>query len=153
MPVINYSMTYKGYFKPRNPSKYKGDPTNIIYRSRWEAKFMNYLDNHPDVLQWASEELAIPYRSPVDGKVHRYFPDFIVRKRSPQGIIETLLVEIKPADQTREPVKKKTINKAYINEVMTWGVNQAKWKAAKEYCEDRKWKFLILTEKELNIKW
>lgn len=146
-------MTYKGYFKPRNPSKYKGDPTNIIYRSRWEAKFMNYLDNHPDVLQWASEELAIPYRSPVDGKVHRYFPDFIVRKRSPQGIIETLLVEIKPADQTREPVKKKTINKAYINEVMTWGVNQAKWKAAKEYCEDRKWKFLILTEKELNIKW
>lgn len=146
-------MTYKGYFKPRNPSKYKGDPTNIIYRSRWEAKFMNYLDNHPDVLQWASEELAIPYRSPVDGKVHRYFPDFIVRKKSPQGIIETLLVEIKPADQTREPVKKKTINKAYINEVMTWGVNQAKWKAAKEYCEDRKWKFLILTEKELNIKW
>lgn len=146
-------MTYKGYFKPRNPSKYKGDPTNIIYRSRWEAKFMNYLDSHPDVLQWASEELVIPYRSPVDGKVHRYFPDFIVRKRSPEGIIETLLVEIKPADQTREPVKKKTINKAYINEVMTWGVNQAKWKAAKEYCEDRKWKFLILTEKELNIKW
>lgn len=146
-------MAYKGYFKPRNPSKYKGDPTNIIYRSRWESKFMNYLDSHPDVLQWASEELIIPYRSPVDGKMHRYFPDFIVRKKNPQGIIETLLVEIKPAQQTKEPVKKKTINKAYINEVMTWGINQAKWKAAKEYCEERKWKFLILTEKELNIKW
>lgn len=146
-------MAYKGYFKPRNPSKYKGDPTNIIYRSRWESKFMNYLDTHPDVLQWASEELIIPYRSPVDGKMHRYFPDFVVRKRNPQGIIETLLVEIKPAVQTKEPIKKKTINKAYINEVMTWGVNQAKWKAAKEYCEERKWKFLILTEKELNIKW
>ena len=146
-------MAYKGYFKPRNPSKYKGDPTNIIYRSRWESKFMNYLDTHPDVLQWASEELIIPYRSPVDGKMHRYFPDFTVKKRNPQGIIETLLVEIKPAVQTKEPIKKKTINKAYINEVMTWGVNQAKWKAAKEYCEERKWKFLILTEKELNIKW
>lgn len=146
-------MAYKGYFKPRNPSKYKGDPTNIIYRSRWESKFMNYLDTHPDVLQWASEELIIPYRSPVDGKMHRYFPDFIVRKKNPQGIIETLLVEIKPAEQTKEPTKKKTINKAYINEVMTWGINQAKWKAAKEYCEERKWKFVILTEKELNIKW
>ncbi len=146
-------MSYKGYFKPRNPSKYKGDPTNIIYRSRWESKFMNYLDSHPDVLQWASEELIIPYRSPVDGKMHRYFPDFIVRKRNPQGVVETLLIEIKPASQTKEPVKKKTINKAYISEVMTWGVNQAKWKAAKEFCEDRKWKFLILTEKELNIKW
>lgn len=146
-------MSYKGYFKPRNPSKYKGDPTNIIYRSRWESKFMNYLDSHPDVLQWASEELIIPYRSPVDGKMHRYFPDFIVRKRNPQGVVETLLIEIKPASQTKEPIKKKTINKAYISEVMTWGVNQAKWKAAKEFCEDRKWKFLILTEKELNIKW
>lgn len=146
-------MSYKGYFKPRNPSKYKGDPTNIIYRSRWESKFMNYLDSHPDVLQWASEELIIPYRSPVDGKMHRYFPDFIVRKKNPQGVVETLLIEIKPASQTKEPVKKKTINKAYINEVMTWGVNQAKWKAAIEYCSERKWKFLILTEKELNIKW
>lgn len=146
-------MSYKGYFKPRNPSKYKGDPTNIIYRSRWESKFMNYLDSHPDVLQWSSEELIIPYRSPVDGKMHRYFPDFLVRKQNPQGVIETLLIEIKPASQTKEPVKKKTINKAYISEVMTWGVNQAKWKAAKEFCDDRKWKFVILTEKELNIKW
>lgn len=146
-------MAYKGYFKPRNPSKYKGDPTNIIYRSRWEAKFMKYLDDHPDVLSWASEEVIVPYRSPVDGKAHRYFPDFLVRKRNPAGVIETLMVEIKPADQTKEPIKKKTINKAYVNEVMTWGVNQAKWKAAKEFCDDRRWKFVILTEKELNIKW
>lgn len=145
--------TYQGKFKPKNPSKYKGDPTNIIYRSSWEAKFMKYLDEHPDVLLWASEELVVPYRSPVDGKIHRYFPDFIVRKRNAEGITETLMVEIKPSHQTKEPVKKKTINKAYINEVMTWGVNQAKWKAAEEYCADRKWRFLIMTEKELNIKW
>ncbi len=145
--------TYQGKFKPKNPSKYKGDPTNIIYRSSWEAKFMKYLDEHPDVLLWASEELVVPYRSPVDGKLHRYFPDFLVRKKNAQGIVETLMVEIKPASQTIEPTKKKTINKQYINEVMTWGVNQAKWKAAKEYCDDRKWRFLVLTEKELNIKW
>jgi hypothetical protein len=114
---------------------------------------MKYLDEHPDVIYWASEELVVPYRSPVDGKMHRYFPDFLVRKKDPMGVIETVLVEIKPASQTVEPVKKKTINKAYINEVMTWGVNQAKWKAASEYCADRKWRFLIMTEKELNIKW
>lgn len=145
--------TLKGKFNVKNPAKYKGDPANVIYRSSWECKFMNYLDTHPDVLQWASEELIIPYRSPVDGKVHRYFPDFWVKKRNASGEIEVVLVEIKPASQTVEPVKKKKINKAYINEVMTWGVNQAKWKAAQDYCADRKWKFMILTEKELGIKW
>ena len=87
-------MSYKGFFRPKNPSKYKGDPTNIIYRSRWELKFMVYLDSHPDVLSWGSEEVIIPYRSPIDNKVHRYFPDFVVKKRNPAGIIETLLVEI-----------------------------------------------------------
>lgn len=146
-------MAYKGFFRPKNPSKYKGDPTNIVYRSRWEAKFMGFLDNHPDVLQWASEEVIVPYKSPIDGKWHRYFPDFIVKKRNREGVVETLMVEIKPAAQTIEPVKRATINKAYINEVMTYGVNQAKWTAAREFCADRKWKFQILTEKELNIKW
>lgn len=145
--------TYKGYFKPINPSKYKGDLSNIIYRSGWEAKFMAFLDKHPDVIQWSSEETIVPYKSPVDGKWHRYFPDFIVKKKNRDGKIETVMVEIKPEAQTKEPVKKKTINKAYINEVMTYGVNQAKWAAAREFCEDRKWKFQIITEKELNIKW
>ena len=106
--VISNSMkSYKGKFKPKNPSRYKGDPTNIIYRSSWEAKFMKYLDEHPDVIYWASEELVVPYRSPVDGKMHRYFPDFLVRKKDPKGVIETVLVEIKSASQTVEPVKKK----------------------------------------------
>lgn len=146
-------MAYKGKFRPNNPQKYTGDPTNIVYRSMWEFKFMRYLDSHPDVIKWASEELTIPYRSPIDGKIHRYFPDFFVRKKNPQGMTESLLIEIKPAGQTKEPVKKKNINRAYINEVATWGVNQAKWEAAKSFCEDRKWKFLILTEKELNIKY
>ena len=144
-------MSYKGFFKPTNPGKYKGDPTNIIYRSSWELKLMIYLDQHPDVISWASEEFFIPYRSPVDNKIHKYYPDFLVRKRNAQGIAETLLIEVKPAVQTKPPVVKKRATRRYITEVKTYGVNNAKWKAAQDYCEDRKWKFVIMTEKELGI--
>ena len=62
---------YQGYFKPKNPHKYKGDPTNIIYRSSWELKLMKYLDERKDVVKWGSEEIIIPYRSPIDGRVHK----------------------------------------------------------------------------------
>ena len=68
-------MSYKGKYKPSRPKKYKGDPTNIIYRSLWERKFMKYCDSTTNVLEWGSEELALPYRSPIDNKVHRYFPE------------------------------------------------------------------------------
>lgn len=145
-------MAYKGYFKPKNPQKYRGNPTNIIYRSGWELKFMSYIDTHPHVLEWSSEEFFIPYRSPVDGKIHRYFPDFYVKKKNPEGKIECVVVEIKPAGQTKPPAKPEKINKRYINEVYTWGINSAKWKAAQEYCADKLWTFQILTEKELQIK-
>ena len=69
------SKTYKGLFRPKNPSKYRGDPSNIIFRSSWELRFMTYLDAHPDVLEWSSEEFCIPYVSPIDGRIHRYFPE------------------------------------------------------------------------------
>jgi murein tripeptide amidase MpaA len=144
--------TYQGYFKPRNPDKYKGDPTNIIYRSSWELKLMMYLDSHKSVLKWASEEIIIPYISPIDGKVHRYFPDFVVTKINKDGKKETVLIEVKPFSQTRPPKKQKNITKKYITEVKTWGINEAKWKAANEYCKDRGWTFHIFTEKELGIK-
>lgn len=145
-------MSYKGYFKPRNPSKYMGDPTTIIYRSSWELKLMRYLDSHSDVIKWASEEFSIPYVSPIDGKVHRYFPDFLVKKRNPNRVIETLVIEVKPKIQTTAPTVQKKANKRYIREVYTWGVNSAKWEAAKRYCDHREWKFVIMTEKELGIK-
>lgn len=147
------SKSYKGRYKPTNPLKYQGDVNNITYRSSWELKFMRYADMHPDILMWASEELIIPYRSPVDGKVHRYFPDFIIKKKSQKGVISIVLIEIKPLAYTKPPTKKKTINKKYIEEVMQWGVNSAKWEAAIQYCKSKKWEFSILTEKELNIKW
>jgi len=146
-------MAYSGKFTPKNPQKYKGDPTNIIYRSSWELKLMMWFDTHPDVLEWSSEEIVIPYRSPIDGKVHRYFPDFYVRKRNKDGMVETIIVEVKPFAQTQEPKKQSKVSKRYINEVKTWGINSYKWKAARDYCEDRKWKFQIITEKELGIKY
>lgn len=146
--MANY---YQGYFKPNNPEKYRGDPTNIIYRSRWELLFMQFCDKHKDIKQWASEEVVIPYRSPIDGKVHRYYPDFWIKKINRQGKLDTVLIEVKPYHQTVEPTAQKKLTKKYLYEVKTWGVNSAKWKAAIDYCKDRGWQFQIITEKELGI--
>jgi hypothetical protein len=145
-------LAYKGFFKPKFPAKYKGNPTTIIYRSSWELKFMAWLDIHPDVIQWSSEEFCIPYRSPIDGRIHRYFPDFYVKKKDSNGNTEVLVVEIKPAYQTVAPERKSKKNKTYIREVVEWGKNEAKWKAAEEFCADRSWKFVKMTERELGIK-
>lgn len=145
-------MAIQGFFKPKNPNKYKGDPTNIVYRSGWELKLMLYLDSRKDVISWGSEEIIIPYRSPLDGKIHRYFPDFIVTKINSDGKKETVLIEVKPKKQTVPPEPKAKANKRYLTEVANWGKNEAKWKAAKEYCKDRGWSFHIFTEKELGIK-
>ena len=144
-------MSYKGKFKPHNPGKYVGNSLNIVYRSLWELRFMRYLDSHPNVVQWASEEITIPYYSPVDKKIHRYFPDFWVKTKASDGSINTMIIEIKPDVQTRLPVKKQKPTRRYINELKTYGVNQAKWQAAEQYCLDRKWQFKIMTEKELGI--
>lgn len=144
-------MSYKGKFRPRNPLKYKGDPSNIVYRSRWELVLMMRFDAHPDVIQWASEEFTVPYVSPVDGKVHRYFPDFWVKKKNPQGIVEVIVIEVKPAIQTTAPAVQNKKTRRYLTEVRTWGINSAKWKAAREYCADRDWKFIIMTEHDLGL--
>jgi hypothetical protein len=144
--------TYKGYFKPINPDKYKGDSSNIVYRSRWEFVYMARLDKDPDVIWWQSEETIIPYRSPVDNRVHRYYPDFVVRKKTKEGA-KTIVIEIKPYAQTLPPTitEGKRKSRKYVNEVMTWGVNSAKWKAAREFCRDRGYEFEIITEKELGL--
>lgn len=146
--------TYKGYYKPRNPDKYRGDPTNIVYRSRWESILMARLDQDPNVLWWQSEETIIPYRSPIDNRIHRYFVDFTAKVRNAEGKTKTLLIEVKPAKQTKPPVISEGVkrNKRILNEIATWGVNSAKWKAAKEYCKDRGYEFIIMTEKELGVK-
>ena len=145
-------MAYKGKFSPKNYWKYKGDPTNIVYRSLWELRVMKYLDDNPAIIEWGSEELAIPYICPTDSRRHRYFPDFIVKIRKTDGTSQTMILEVKPQKETKEPKKRKKITRQYITEVATWGKNQAKWKAATEYCADRGWIFKLITEAELGIK-
>lgn len=143
-------MAYSGKFKPNNPKKYRGDPTNIIYRSRWESRFMSYLDSHKEVIEWASEEFSIPYKSPIDGRVHRYFPDFYVKTKSSDGTIVESVIEIKPLYQTKEPKPNKNKNR-YLTEVKTYMINSSKWRYAQAYCDQKGWKFIIVTEKDLGL--
>tara|TARA_S200002703_G_scaffold147080_1_gene142621 strand:- start:57 stop:497 length:441 start_codon:yes stop_codon:yes gene_type:complete len=146
-------MAYKGKFRPKNPQKYRGDPTKIIYRSLWERNCMRYFDENPNVLKWSSEEIIVPYKSPLDGRYHRYFPDFLIRVKNKQGKLETIMIEVKPLKETKEPKPQKRLTKNYLYEVKTWSINKSKWEAAIEFCKDRKWKFMIITEKELGIKY
>tara|TARA_R110002167_G_scaffold247369_1_gene452981 strand:- start:257 stop:703 length:447 start_codon:yes stop_codon:yes gene_type:complete len=141
---------YSGKFIPRNPKKYKGNVTSIIYRSSYELKFMNWCDISDSVMEWGSEEIVIPYISPLDNRVHRYFVDFYV-KVSSKDKIRYCLVEVKPFRFTQEPKIPKRKTKRFLNEVKQWGVNLSKWEAAKEFCLDRNWEFMIITEKELGI--
>ena len=144
-------MSYKGKYYPSYPRTYKGDPTNIIYRSLWERKFMVYCDKNEKILEWGSEEIALPYRSPVDNRVHRYFPDFYMKVKERGGKIKRYVIEVKPAKQTKPPVKPKRQTKGYIREAYEYAKNQAKWKMAREFCADRQWEFKVVTEKELGI--
>jgi len=112
---------------------------------------MVWCDKNENILEWGSEEIVIPYVSPVDGRVHRYFPDFYIRARTRTGGIAKFIIEIKPAKQTVAPKKQRRVTKKYLTEVKTYAVNDAKWKAAKEFCDDRKMQFLILTERELKV--
>ena len=144
-------MAYQGIFRPKNPKKYVGDSNNIVYRSSWECRVMNWFDQNEDIISWASEELIVPYKSPIDNRFHRYFPDFIVKVKTRDGTVKTLMIEVKPKKQTVPPEPKKRVTKQYVTEVTTYGVNQAKWKAAHEYCLDRGWEFKIMTEEHLGL--
>lgn len=142
---------YQGRFVPRNPEKYEGNPSNIIYRSSWELKYMIWCDTNSSIVKWSSEETIIPYLSPIDNKMHRYYVDFKIQVKTKDGI-KIYLVEVKPFNQTIPPkttkrTKRKT--KQYLNEVFTWGKNNAKWEAARRYCKERNYEFKVITEKDL----
>lgn len=128
------------------PEKYAGDPTNIIMRSSWETRFANWCDKNPAIVKWSSEETVIPYVSPLDNRVHRYFVDFKVQTKN-----KTYLVEIKPHSQTMPPISQRK-TKRYLQEAATYAVNQVKWDYARRYAKDRNWEFLVLTEHELGLK-
>ena len=144
-------MAYSGKFKPRNPKKYRGDSSAIVYRSSWEARCMNYFDLNENIIFWASEEVIVPYRDPF-GKKRRYYPDFIIRVKTKDGSTKTIMIEVKPENQKNAPKKQSRKTKKYINEVVTYATNQAKWEAAKDYCADRGWEFQVITEIDMGIK-
>ncbi|MDP7367168.1 MAG: TnsA endonuclease N-terminal domain-containing protein [Candidatus Pacebacteria bacterium] len=147
-------MSYKGKYKVKNREKYVGAVDNVQYRSSWERRFMVYCDvTQSKIVRWSSEELILPYRSPVDGKIHRYFPDFWIEQRSEDGRLSTMVIEVKPKKECGPPNPPKTKNSRskykYLSELKTWKVNEAKWKVAEEFCRDRKWQFKLLTEDHL----
>lgn len=147
-----YTKTYKGKFRTNNPLKYKGDINNIVYRSLWELRFMKWCDMNPSILEWGSETVIVPYISPLDRNIHRYFVDFYIKVKDKQNQIKKYLVEIKPERFTKPPEIPKKKTKKFIDEVFQYSVNDAKWKAAFEFCKDRNMEFVILTEKDLGIK-
>lgn len=150
------SKNYKqGIFKPIHPEKYKGDHRRIEYRSGWELKLMMYLDRHPHVIQWSSEETRIPYWNPIKQKTARYFPDFYVKRRKKDGTIETAIIEVKPKAETIPPPmasSRTATSKGYLYKAATYAINKAKWDAADKYCKSRGWKFMIMTAEDLGIK-
>ena len=133
----------KGFFKPTNKAKYRGDTSNIVYRSSLEFKYMCWLDDNPSVLQWSSEEIIIPYKDRTSGRIRRYYPDFWYRTSSKQ-----YLIEIKPARQCVAPKPSKN-KKTYVTEVRTYGTNISKWEAAEKFSKTQNMTFIILTEKDI----
>src|SRR5438105_4643209 len=143
------SKSYMGRFEPKNPAKYHGDINHIVFRSLWERRFMVMIDEDDRVLKWSSEELIIPYRSPKDEMVHRYFPDFALLVKMPDGSTKVRVVEVKPSNKLVQPVPKKRITKKFMTEMLGYAIIQAKKKAAEAYCADRGWEYVFITEKDL----
>lgn len=141
-------------YRPRNIEKYKGDPTNITLRSSWEFRMAYWCDMTPDVIAWGSETIVVPYTSPIDGNVHRYFVDFWVKVKDSLGDVTTYLVEIKPNVQCKPPkgVRGRRTRERVLEETKTYAINQAKWAAATEYAKRRGWRFIVLDENALGIK-
>ena len=141
----------QGLYQPKNPEKYIGDKTQIIYRSSWELRSFKWCDNTESIIQWSSEPFPIQYFDQSTNKIRRYFPDLFVKIRDKQGIIKTYLIEIKPEKQTNSPKKGKKKTSTYLNEVATYKKNLSKWQQAEKFCESNNMIFKIITEKELGI--
>jgi len=152
MIPLNGKGKYKqGVFIPKNPQKYVGKDRVCMWRSSWELKYFLFCDNNPNVLEWASESVIIPYISPLDGKVHKYYTDGVMAIKETTGIVK-YIVEIKPQSQTIAPVaSKRKKAKTLLYENQTYIINSKKWEAAEQWCKQHGYKFLILSEKQLGI--
>ncbi len=141
-----------GKYQVKNKEKYIANLQECEYRSTWELRYMKYLDKNPSVLEWASENVVIPYYNPIEKKSRRYFVDFYVKVLAKDGSIKKYIIEIKPYSQCNPPKKPKRQSSKYKNELKTYVRNQAKWKAARKWAEMRDWEFIVITEKELGLK-
>ena len=145
----------KSIFIPKNPKKYVGNASNIICRSNWERTFCERCDTNDNIVTWASEEFSIPYISPLDNKRHRYYPDFLIKVKEPDGKFKKYVIEIKPRKQTVKPKmktdsrKRPRMTNSYAKELNNYAVNVAKWNAAIEFCKDNSLEFQIITEDNL----
>ena len=143
-------MAYKGTYTPKNRKKYRGNSSNIVWRSLWERRFMRWCDENPNVITWSSEELSIPYLCPTDRRNHRYFPDFYMKVKTKTNKYEEYIIEVKPKKQLKPPKKPKSKKtKGYMYESFHYMKNTAKWDAAKRFCKKRNWTFKIITEDQL----
>lgn len=145
-------MAHKGYYRPIHPTKYKGNPTRIVYRSNYERILMHKLDIHPSVIEWSSESVRVPYRSPLDNKIHRYFVDFYVKMKDKSGNIVKKIIEVKPYKQTIPPPTPTQPSKSYLREMVRYQINKTKWEAARAWASSHGMQFSILTEDDLGIK-
>ena len=144
---------YKGKYTPEHPAKYMGDSSNIVYRSMWERRCMKYFDVNPSVLQWASEEISIPYYDSMTKKVRKYFHDFLIKVKTENGEDKTHLIEVKPSKDLRPPVggrgkKKSTV----LYEMKAYRTNRDKFASARKWCDERGIIFDVWTEKHLKQK-
>lgn len=141
----------QGRYRPIHPEKYQGDTSDVIFRSSWELRLCRFLDRSANVVKWSSEELVIPYYSQADGKMRRYFVDYVVQVKGSSGAIKTFLVEVKPHSQTQPPVRGRKKEKTFLKEMYDYQVNQDKWDAAREFAKNHEMEFMIFTEYELGI--
>jgi len=141
----------QGKFTPTNPQKYLGDIDAITYRSGWERQYMVYCDTNPAIIQWNSEGVKIPYRSPLDdpsaNKIRTYWIDFYIKYKDNTGNVAQALIEIKPHAESIEPKRGKKRQRTYLREVTTYIRNQAKWKYARAFAAKHGLKFVVVTEK------
>lgn len=75
-------MAYSGKYIPANPQKYKGDVSKIVFRSLWERQVFKWCDSNDHLEWWSSEELVIEYRCMTDNRMHRYFPDLVLKYKT-----------------------------------------------------------------------
>lgn len=129
----------QGKFQMQNPEKYVGNkmPT---YRSSWEYVFMQFCDNNPSIINWASEAVHINYKNPLTGKNTIYVPDFLITYVDSTGAQKAEVIEVKPKKETTLEGAKNIRDQAAAI------LNMAKWEAARQWCKAHGITFRVVTE-------